>query len=77
MANLQYYPRICLEGLGKTTKTLAKIVGASAEIYTEHLLNAGQKCYYMRQLAWWVPVKLCHKPKFSGLYKMIKSAGLI
>lgn len=26
--HLQYYPRICLEGLGKTTKTLAKTAGA-------------------------------------------------
>lgn len=28
MANLQYYPRICLEGLGKTMKTLTKTAGA-------------------------------------------------
>jgi hypothetical protein len=40
-AYLGYYPGICQESYRKTTKTSVRIIGTSAKIQTEHLLNTG------------------------------------
>jgi hypothetical protein len=42
--NLMYCPKICLEGLKKTTENL-KIIGVPSEILTEHLLNTSLERY--------------------------------
>jgi hypothetical protein len=41
---LRYYPRICIEGLRKTTKQSVRIAVFRADILTRVLSNTKQEC---------------------------------
>jgi acetolactate synthase small subunit len=44
-------PKICLQGMRKTTKRISvRIVGVSTEIRTVHLANTDQKLHRLSQL---------------------------